>query len=89
MNGTTTPRAGDTPVEETGEIVAWDYYHRRLMGAPGETRHHIYWVSDYVGRDGKVTGDLAWLLDAARRGKEHVEAPRLELLVRAHAKVLA
>ena len=40
--------AGD---EQACLVAAWDYYHKRLQGAPGETRHHVYWTADYVGRD--------------------------------------
>lgn len=55
--------------------AAWDYYHKPLMGAPGETRHAVYWTAGFVGHDGAVTGDLEWLLGIARAGKQHVEAP--------------
>lgn len=47
--------------------VAWDIYERRIYGAPGECRHRVLWVADYVLPDG-TTPDLDWLISRAREG---------------------
>ncbi len=51
------------------EIVAWDWFHFRRFGAPGETRHAVLWVEDYELPDG-TTPDLDWLLDRYRSDQE-------------------
>ena len=54
--------------------VAWDYYHKRLQGAPGETRHDVIWVANYTLKDGSVSGDLELVLQHRRAGRDNVEA---------------
>jgi hypothetical protein len=47
--------------DPTPEPIAWDWFHFRRYGAPGETRHTVLWVEDYKLNDG-TTPDLDDLL---------------------------
>jgi hypothetical protein len=53
--------------QDEKELVAWDWFHARVYGAPGETRHNVLWVADYRLADG-TTPDLDYLLDVYRAG---------------------
>lgn len=46
--------------------VAWDIFESRIYGAPGETRHRVLWVEEYLQVDG-THPDLDSLLEAANR----------------------
>lgn len=50
---------------DASNVVAWDVFERRIYGAPGEVRHRILWVADYLRDDGS-TPDLDWMLELAR-----------------------
>jgi hypothetical protein len=50
------------------QIVAWDWFHHRRYGAPGETRHNVLFVEDYRLANG-TTPDLDNLLEHYRDNK--------------------
>ena len=48
------------------QLVAYDILERRVYGTPGETHHRVLWIENYRLPDGTISGDLDYLLEAAR-----------------------
>jgi hypothetical protein len=47
------------------KIIAYDVFEERIYGYPGQYRHRILWVEDYLRIDG-THPDLDHLLEAAK-----------------------